>query len=157
MRGYAAGIGLHLAVAADFAVVADDATFWAPFSDRGFTPDSGGTWLLPRRVGPVRAREMLLLGRRLTGTEAAEWQLVHRGRARRRRGRHRRRPGRRAGRGPDRRPGTDQVAAAPGRGRVLDAQLADEAFALELSSRSEDFREGLKAFGEKRTPDFKGR
>ena len=40
-----------------------DARFWAPFVDRGFTPDSGATWLLPRRIGEVRAREMILLGR----------------------------------------------------------------------------------------------
>ncbi|MCU1486246.1 MAG: Enoyl-CoA hydratase/isomerase, partial [Actinomycetia bacterium] len=62
VRGWCAGIGLHLALAADFAVVADDARLWEPFAERGFTPDSGGTWLLPRRVGEVRARDMLLLG-----------------------------------------------------------------------------------------------
>ncbi len=45
---------------------------------RGFTPDSGGTWLLPRLVGEVRAREMLLLGPCVSGTEAAEWGLIHR-------------------------------------------------------------------------------
>jgi 2-(1,2-epoxy-1,2-dihydrophenyl)acetyl-CoA isomerase len=44
-----------------------------------------------------------------------------------------------------------------GEGRALDEHLADEAFALELSSRSEDFREGLSAFREKRPPEFKGR
>ncbi|HMJ76566.1 MAG TPA: enoyl-CoA hydratase-related protein [Iamia sp.] len=157
VRGYAAGIGLHLAVAADFTVAADDATLWEPFSQRGFTPDSGGTWLIPRRIGPTRARELLMLGRRLTGAEAAEWELVHRSV-----------------------PATEvtataealaaQMAAGPtvalgltkwllhhGEGRALEPQLADEAFALELSSRSEDFREGLKAFGEKRDPDFRGR
>ncbi len=46
--------------------------------ERGFTPDSGATWLLPRRVGEVRARELLLLGRALSGTEAAEWGAIHR-------------------------------------------------------------------------------
>ena len=56
-RGWAAGIGLHLVLAADFAVVADDARLWEPFSERGFTPDSGATWLLPQQVGEVRARE----------------------------------------------------------------------------------------------------
>ncbi len=49
-------------LAADFTVAADDARFWEPFAERGFTPDSGATWLLPRRIGEVRAREMLLLG-----------------------------------------------------------------------------------------------
>ncbi|MFL6206606.1 MAG: enoyl-CoA hydratase/isomerase family protein [Acidimicrobiales bacterium] len=156
-RGYVAGIGLHLAAAADFTVVADDATLWEPFVQRGFTPDSGATWLLPRRIGLARARELLLLGRRLTGAEAAEWQLAHRAVP------------------ADEVAGAaaalaDQLAAGPtvmlglakwllhqGEARSLDAQLADEAFALELSSRSDDFREGLRAFKEKRDPDFTGR
>src|SRR5258708_35683243 len=67
-----------MAVAADFTVAADDARFWEPFLDRGFTPDSGATWLLPRRVGEARARELLLLGRALSGTEAAEWGAIYR-------------------------------------------------------------------------------
>src|SRR3954452_23240770 len=78
IRGWAAGIGLNLALAADFTIAADDARFWAPFVERGFTPDSGATWLLPRRVGEARAREMILLGRVLHGAEAADWQMVHR-------------------------------------------------------------------------------
>jgi 2-(1,2-epoxy-1,2-dihydrophenyl)acetyl-CoA isomerase len=144
-------------VAADFAVVATDATFWEPFAQRGFTPDSGATWLLPRRVGAVRARELLMLGRRLSGTEAHEWGLVHTAVAPER---------------VDAEVGSlvDQLVAGAtvtlgltkwllhqGEARALDEHLADEAFALELSSRSEDFREGLAAFQEKRPPEFKGR
>ena len=78
VQGWAAGIGLQIATAADFTVAADDARFWEPFSSRGFTPDSGATWLLPRAIGLARAREMLLLGREVSGTEAVEWGLVHR-------------------------------------------------------------------------------
>jgi 2-(1,2-epoxy-1,2-dihydrophenyl)acetyl-CoA isomerase len=156
-RGWVAGIGLHLVVAADFTVASDDVQVWEPFAERGFTPDSGGTWLLPRRVGEVRARELLLLGRRLDGAEAMQWGLVHRlvpdG---------------------DLEAETEalvaKLAAAPtvslgltkwlmhaGAGAPLDAHLRNEAFALELSSRSEDFREGLAAFRERREPHFKGR
>ncbi len=65
VQGWAAGIGFQLALALDFTVAADDARFWEPFTERGFTPDSGATWLLPRRSGEVRARQLLLLGRRL--------------------------------------------------------------------------------------------
>ena len=78
VRGWAAGIGFQIALAADFTLAADDARFWEPFTERGFTPDSGATWMLPRRVGEVRARELLLLGRALSGTEAAEWGAIHR-------------------------------------------------------------------------------
>lgn len=157
VQGWAAGIGFQLALAADFTVVADDATFWEPFARRGFTPDSGATWLLPRLVGPARARDLLLLGRRLDGAEAADWGLVHRAV-----------------------PGTeldtavaelvDELASGPtvalgltkwllsaGATATLTDQLHNEALALELSSRSEDFREGMSAFRDKRDPDFGGR
>jgi 2-(1,2-epoxy-1,2-dihydrophenyl)acetyl-CoA isomerase len=157
VRGYAAGIGFHLALAADFTFAAVDSTFWEPFSQRGFTPDSGGTWLLHQRVGPVRARELLLLGRRLTGAEAADWGLIH------------------AACPPDTLDDeagavVDKLAAGPtvalgltkwllheAAATGLDDAMRKEAFGLELSSRSEDFREGLKAFGEKRDPEFRGR
>jgi 2-(1,2-epoxy-1,2-dihydrophenyl)acetyl-CoA isomerase len=157
VRGWAAGIGLNLALAADFTLAATDARFWAPFVERGFTPDSGSTWMLPRRVGDVRARDMLELGRVIDGTEAAEWGMVHRavpvdeldaevaelvGRLR----------------------GSATVALGltkwlmhSGRTTALDDHLRDEAFAMEISSRSDDFREGLKAFKEKRSPEFQGR
>ncbi len=157
VRGWAAGIGLHLVLAADFAVVDADARLWEPFAQRGFTPDSGGTWLLPRRVGEVRAREMLLLGRAVSGAEAAEWGMVHRAV-----------------------PSTEldaevdalveRLVAAPtvavglgkwllhaGATASLDEHLQHEALAMELSSRSEDFREGLAAFVDKRPPRFSGR
>jgi 2-(1,2-epoxy-1,2-dihydrophenyl)acetyl-CoA isomerase len=156
-RGWAAGIGLHLLLASDFALVADDARLWEPFAERGFTPDSGATWLLPRRIGEVRAREVLLLGRVLSGAEAAEWGMVHA-----------------AVPGDDLERAGDElvrtVAAGPtvtlgftkwllhvSAASPFDRQLEHEALALELSSRSEDFREGLAAFKEKRSPRFSGR
>src|SRR5437016_12934879 len=77
VRGWAAGIGFSLALAADFTIAADDARFWEPFTERGFTPDSGATWLLPRRVGELRARALLLLGRALPGARAAECGRLH--------------------------------------------------------------------------------
>ena len=157
VRGWAAGIGMHLVLAADFAIVEDQARLWEPFAERGFTPDSGGTWMLPRRVGETRAREVLLLGRVLTGLEAAEWGMVHRSV-----------------------PADDldhEVASVVGQlacgptvslgltkwlmhvaaSSSFARHLHDEAMALELSSRSEDFREGLSAFKEKRPPRFSGR
>lgn len=137
VRGWAAGIGFHLA--------------------RGFTPDSGGAWLLPRVAGVTLAREMVLLGRELSGAEAAEHGLIHRA-------------------VPDAELEDafealiQQLVAAPtvafglakwlmftGASLPFDQHNANEAFALELSSRSQDFREGLAAFKEKRDPRFTGR
>jgi 2-(1,2-epoxy-1,2-dihydrophenyl)acetyl-CoA isomerase len=157
VQGWAAGIGFHLALAADFTVASSDARFWEPFTERGFTPDSGGSWLLPRLVGLVRARELLLLGRALDGMEAAEWGVIH---------------GAvppvqlddevdalidRLANGPTVALGLTKWLLRAGQSETLDEQLHNEALALELSSRSEDFREGLAAFKDKRSPKFGGR
>ncbi len=157
VQGWTAGIGLNLALASDFAIATTDARFYMPFVDRGFTPDSGATWLLPRRIGEVRARDMLLLGRVVEGSEAADWGLVHRITE------------------PDSLDAAvDEVVAKlassatvalgltkwllnSGREATLRDHHQHEAFAMELSSRSLDFREGLAAFRDKRDPDFQGR
>lgn len=156
VRGWAAGLGFQLALAADFTLAADAACFWEPFLERGFSADSGATWLLPRLVGVARAKELLLLGRKLSGSEASSWGLIHRAV-----------------------PDADLDAAA----ESLVAQLAGaatvavgltkrcihrgletglveamegEAVALELSARTVDFKEGLVAFKERRPARFTG-
>jgi 2-(1,2-epoxy-1,2-dihydrophenyl)acetyl-CoA isomerase len=155
-QGWVAGIGLHLLLASDFAVVTDDSRLWEPFSERGFTPDSGATWMLPRRIGEVRAREMLLLGRKLSGQEAADWGMVHKCV-----------PGssfdnevltlvERLGSGPTIGLGLTKWLLLAGATEPIEAQLQNEALAMEISSRSQDFREGLSAFVEKRPPRFSG-
>jgi 2-(1,2-epoxy-1,2-dihydrophenyl)acetyl-CoA isomerase len=157
VRGWAAGLGFHIAMAADFCVAADDARFWEPFMARGFTPDSGGAWLLPRLIGMVRTRQLLVLGEEITGATAVEWGIIH--------GAH---PEAELHSAATQLVG--RLAAAPtvalgltkwllqsGNGLDLDRHLQNEAMALELSSRSEDFKEGLKAFREKRDAEFLGR
>jgi 2-(1,2-epoxy-1,2-dihydrophenyl)acetyl-CoA isomerase len=156
-QGWVAGIGLHLLLAADFAVVAEDARLWEPFAERGFTPDSGGTWMLPRRIGEVRAREMLLLGRAVSGAEAADWGLVHRAVPSERLDAEAATLTSRLAAGPTVTLGLTKWLLHVGSASPFDRQLEHEALALELSSRSEDFREGLAAFKEKRTPGFTGR
>lgn len=157
VRGWAAGIGLALALAADFTVAADDARFWAPFVERGFTPDSGVSSMLPSRIGEVRAREMLILGRVVSGEEAVDWNMIHQSVS-----------GDRLRDVAQELTTTlaDSATVAVGLTKALldsasatslEAQMHEEALSLELSSRSEDFREGLSAFGERRPPTFKGR
>jgi 2-(1,2-epoxy-1,2-dihydrophenyl)acetyl-CoA isomerase len=157
VRGWAAGLGLALTLAADVAVVSATARFLAPYTARGFTPDSGVSWLLPRRIGEVRARKMLLLGESVDGASAADWGMVDRcvpddslddegertaltlaGRA-------------------TVAVGLTKWLLHAGRGASLEAHLHHEAFAMELSSRSEDFREGMAAFVQKRPAAFTGR
>jgi 2-(1,2-epoxy-1,2-dihydrophenyl)acetyl-CoA isomerase len=157
VQGWAAGIGLALALAADVTIAAEGARFWAPFAERGFTPDSGMTWLLPRRIGEVRARQMLLLGRVVEGPEAESWQLIDSCV-----------PAAELPLAVDtvakQLAGSATVALgltkwllATGQSASLDESLRNEGFGLELSSRSEDFREGMTAFREKRPARFEGR
>ncbi|HMG43591.1 MAG TPA: enoyl-CoA hydratase-related protein [Acidimicrobiales bacterium] len=156
-RGWVAGIGLHLAAAADFPVLADDARVWEPFSERGFTVDSGGSWLLPRLVGLQRARELLLLGTAIDGTTAVEWGLGHRAVPAAEVDAEAEALARRLAEGPTVALGLTKWLLHTSAEHTLDQHLRDEAFAMELSSRSEDFKEGLKAFVEKRDPGFTGR
>jgi len=157
VRGWAAGLGCQLALAADFTVAADDSRFWLPFTRRGFTPDSGATWLLPRRVGEMRAREMILLGRVVHGAEAADWQMIHRAVPVREVDAVARELATTLAGGATVAVGLAKWLLHTGATTALDDQLRNEAFAMELSSRSEDFREGLKAFQEKRAPEYRGR
>ncbi len=157
VRGWAVGFGCNLALAADFTVAAADAVFWEPFVDRGFSPDSGSTWLLPRLVGLARARRMLLLGEKVSATDAADWGLIHQ-----------------AVSGPelddDAEELLDRLASGPtaaiglakqalsfGQHATLSQSLTQELFNLELSCRTSDFKEGLDAFQQRRTPKFHGR
>jgi 2-(1,2-epoxy-1,2-dihydrophenyl)acetyl-CoA isomerase len=156
-RGWVIGLGLDLALASDFALVADDARLWAPFTTFGFTPDSGASWLIPRLAGVARAKDMLMLGTKVSGADAAAWGLVHRAV-----------------------PAADldaageelvgRLAAAPtvaigltkllvhrGLTADVDRHLADEAWAMEVSSRSDDFKENGRAAREQRDPRFEGR
>ncbi|WP_082109719.1 enoyl-CoA hydratase-related protein [Mycobacterium sp. UM_Kg1] len=157
VRGWAVGLGCNLALAADFTVAATDAVFWEPFLARGFSPDSGASWLLPRLVGLARARRMLLLGEQVTGESAADWGLIH-----------------------DAVPPADVDSAAEalldtlthgptvaigltkqalhhGLHTTLPQAMTQELFNLELSCRTSDFKEGLAAFAQRRSPDFTGR
>ena len=157
VRGWAVGIGLHLVLACDFAVVAEDARMWEPFVRRGFTPDSGGSWLLPRRIGEVRARRMLLLGEEVDGITAREWQMVHDAVPEDRLEQATAEVVARLAEGPTVALGLTKWLLHSGSGSDLAAGLVHDALALELSSRSTDFKEGLSALQEKRPPRFTGR
>ncbi|MEX2254102.1 MAG: enoyl-CoA hydratase-related protein [Acidimicrobiia bacterium] len=157
VRGWAAGLGLHLAIAADFCVAASDARLWEPFAQRGFTPDSGGTWLLPRLVGVARAKELLMLGREISGEEAAEWGLVFRSVPAGDVERESESIATTLAEGATVSLGLTKWLVHQGAGLDLERHLASEAFAMELSSRSADFREGIASLRERRAPRFDGR
>jgi 2-(1,2-epoxy-1,2-dihydrophenyl)acetyl-CoA isomerase len=156
VNGAAAGAGMSLACACDIRLAADSATFVPAFINIGLIPDSGGSYFVARILGPARAFEWLASGKRLTAAEAHAWGLVSE---------------------------VVETAALPARAAELAAQLADlptrgvgmtkrlldhavgatldeqlerEAQLQAAATQTEDFKEGVAAFLEKRPPRFRG-
>lgn len=157
VRGWAVGLGCNLALAADFTVASDDAVFWEPFLARGFSPDSGSTWLLPRLVGLTRAKQMLLLGDKVAGIEAADWGLIYRSVAAEDVSAVAADLTARLAAGPTVAIGLAKQAIHFAQHATLPQSMNQELFNLELSCRTGDFKAGLAAFRDHRDPEFDGR
>jgi len=157
VNGPAAGAGLSLACACDLRIASDQAAFVPAFINVGLVPDSGGTYFVRRLLGTARAFEWLCTGRRLTAAEAHAWGLVSEVIQ---------------GDGLAARAAelAAELAALPTRGiamtkRLLDhaeqatleEQLELEAQLQTVATQTDDFREGVAAFLEKREPRFEGR
>jgi enoyl-CoA hydratase/carnithine racemase len=157
MNGSAYGGGLELAMACDFRVCVEGAEMGLTEVRLGIMPGAGGTQRLPRLVGEARAKEMILLGRRITAAQALACGLVHQVVSR-----------------PQLRAAVDALLAelagcAPlsvmsaksaierGHGRVLEEGLAIERECYDVTLFSEDRDEGLAAFAEGRKPEYRGR
>jgi 2-(1,2-epoxy-1,2-dihydrophenyl)acetyl-CoA isomerase len=156
VNGVAAGAGANLALAADIVIAAKSASFLESFCRLGLIPDTGGTYFLPRLVGTARAMGLAMLGEKLTAERAESWGLIWkcvdddalgaevyklanhfataptRGLAR-----------------------TKQAIYASGT-NSLQQQLALECDLMRELGNSHDYREGVAAFVEKRTPQFRG-
>jgi 2-(1,2-epoxy-1,2-dihydrophenyl)acetyl-CoA isomerase len=157
VNGVAAGAGANLAFACDLVLARRSASFLQPFCKLGLLPDTGGTYFLPRLVGTARAIGLAMLGDKLPAQQAADWGLIWRC--------------------------VDDdtfveeteklvahLASAPTLGLVrtkqaiygsaqatLEQQLQVERDAMRELGFSEDYREGVEAFLNKRTPVFHGR
>ncbi|MGW5342240.1 enoyl-CoA hydratase/isomerase family protein [Streptomyces sp. NPDC004050] len=157
VNGTAAGIGAHLALACDLVVAAESARFVEVFVRRGLVPDGGGAYLLPRLVGPQRAKELIFFGDAVAAAEAQRLGLVNRvvpdgeleARARE---------------------WAERLAQGPTRALALAKQLvnasldgdraaalAAEAAAQEINMTTVDAVEGVASFVERRTPKYLGR
>ncbi|MFF4767328.1 enoyl-CoA hydratase/isomerase family protein [Streptomyces sp. NPDC001255] len=156
VQGAAAGIGAHLAYASDFVVATDNAYFVESFVKRGLVVDGGGAYLLPRRIGMQRAKELVMFGEKLPAAEAAALGLVNRVV-----------------------PASEldetvadfaqRLATAPTSAITLTKRLMNEspdtdragsftaeAMAQELQSYAQDSGEGVRSFLEKRSPEYVG-
>ena len=156
VNGTAAGGGANLVLACDLVVMADTARLIEVFVRRGIIPDAGGCYLLPRIVGPQRAKELMFLGDELTAADCERWGIANRvvpagelqatvdGLA-------------------------GRLAAAPSKAVAMTKWLInrssessrqsafeEEAYAQELVTATADMAEGIAAFGERREPAFKG-
>ena len=156
VNGVAAGVGVSLALACDLAVAAESAYFLLAFRRIGLVPDGGATWLLPRLVGKARAMELRLLGEKLPARTAAEWGLINKCVA-----------------DGELMEATMAYARALADGpaslgmtrnlvwEALDApwhlQLEAEAYAQGHAGRTDDAKEGVMAFLQKRPAEFRGR
>ena len=152
----AAGGGMHLALACDLVLAAEEAKFIEVFVRRGIAPDAGGAYLLPRLIGPQRAKELFFFGDDLPAGEAERLGLVNRVVPRDRLADVAGEWAARLAAGPTRAIGVAKHLT----NRSLESDRAtalwDEAVAQELVTGTEDCREGLAAFAERRAPVFRG-
>ena len=157
VNGVAAGLGAHLAYACDLVVAADDARFIEVFVRRGIALDAGGGFLLPRHVGHHRAKELVFFGDDLTAQDAERLGLVNKVVPAAELEKTVREWAERLAQGPTFAIGLSKRLLNRSLQADIDTLFAEEAFTQALVANSEDMREGIRSFMEKRPPAFKGR
>ncbi|WP_137994067.1 enoyl-CoA hydratase/isomerase family protein [Streptomyces vilmorinianum] len=157
VNGTAAGIGAHLAFACDLVLAAESARFIEVFVRRGLVPDGGGAYLLPRLVGPRRAKELMFFGDAVTSHDARDMGLVNRVVADEELEKTAREWAERLAQGPTRALAlTKQLVNASLEADRASA-FAAEAAAQEINMTTRDANEGVASFVERRTPRYEGR
>lgn len=157
VNGAAAGAGANLALAADVVIAAHSAVFLQAFTRIGLMPDAGGTYWLPRQVGAARAMGLALFAEKLSAEEAARigmiWEAVPDAGFET----HWRARAAHLAQGPTRAYGAVKQALRASSANDYAGQLALEARLQGELGATEDFREGVAAFLEKRAARFEGR
>ncbi|GAC1315809.1 MAG: 2-(1,2-epoxy-1,2-dihydrophenyl)acetyl-CoA isomerase PaaG [Collimonas sp.] len=156
VNGVAAGAGANLAFAADIVIAARSASFVEAFCRLGLIPDTGGTYFLPRLVGNARALGMALLGEKLTAERAESWGLIWKCVDDDQFGAEVEQLARHFASAPTKGLARTKQAIYASPANTLEQQLLLERDFMRELGHSLDYREGVSAFIEKRTPQFKG-
>jgi 2-(1,2-epoxy-1,2-dihydrophenyl)acetyl-CoA isomerase len=157
VNGPAVGIGCSLALACDLVLAAESAYFLLAFVNIGLVPDGGSSVLVPERIGFARAAEMAMLGERVPARQALEWGLVNRVVPDAELAEEARALAERLAAGPTRSYAGSKRQLNAWRFARMEEQLELEASIQQEMAGSGDFREGVQAFLERRSPRFQGR
>ncbi|MFJ1674345.1 enoyl-CoA hydratase/isomerase family protein [Streptomyces sp. NPDC088251] len=156
VNGTAAGIGAHLAFACDLVLAADSAKFIEVFVRRGLVPDGGGAYLLPRLIGPQRAKELMFFGDSLPAAEAERLGLVNRVVPAEQLAETAGAWARRLADGPTRAIALTKQLVNASQESDRATAFAAEAMAQEINMTTQDAGEGVASFVERRTPKYRG-
>jgi 2-(1,2-epoxy-1,2-dihydrophenyl)acetyl-CoA isomerase len=156
VNGVAAGGGAHLALACDLVLMADEGRFIEVFVRRGIIPDAGGCYLLPRIIGLQKAKELMFFGEDVSATEAERIGLVNRVVPLADLDQTATEWAQRLANLPTKALGMTKWLLNRSFESSRSTAFEAEAFGQELVGHTEDSREGMRAFIERRTPEFKG-
>ena len=156
VNGIAAGAGCNIALACDIVIASFKASFVQSFARVGLVPDSGGTWILPRLVGDARARGLALLAQELPAHKAVDWGLIWRAVEDENLMHEAARICEHFAQAPTQGLALIKRALDASAGNTLDAQLDLERDLQREASLTPDYAEGVRAFMEKRKPNFTG-
>ncbi|HSR66800.1 MAG TPA: 2-(1,2-epoxy-1,2-dihydrophenyl)acetyl-CoA isomerase PaaG [Acidobacteriota bacterium] len=156
VNGVAAGAGANLALACDIVLASDKSKFIQSFCNIGLIPDSGGTYHLPRLVGMARAKAMMLLGETISAEEALEWGMISSVVEHDELKEKSLQLARHLAKQPTRGLGLIKRALNSSLGNSLEEQLELEKDLQSKAGFTRDYREGVRAFMEKRPPKFTG-
>lgn len=157
VNGAAAGAGANLALCADVVFASYEAYFVQAFTRIGLIPDAGGTFLLPRQVGMARAMGAMLFADKISPVQAADWGMIYEAIPASEFDHHWRTRAAKLATGPTQTYGYLKEALNASSNNTMEEQLDVEAKLQGKCGQTRDFREGVVAFLEKRTPRFEGR